>query len=121
MPRDYQHREKAELNEKFAHGLDLTDPTSESWAVVAAFYSALHYVESYLATRNLHPETHKERFEVIKRDGRLKAAYPDYKFLYSLSLTARYRCTGLQPNPFAQAQPHLEKVKIEVEHLLASP
>jgi hypothetical protein len=119
MPRDDQHRVKAELNEAFAGGLTVADPTSETWAVVATFYSALHYVETYLAKHNIHPQSHKERFEVIMRDARLKDAYPDYKFLYQLSITARYRCTGLPDRPYSRAKPRLEKVKSEVEHAIS--
>jgi hypothetical protein len=118
MPRDDQHRAKAELNEAFAGGLTIADPTSEIWAVVATFYSALHYVETYLATHNIHPQSHGARFTAIKKDVSLRDAYPHYKFLYELSLTARYCCIGLPDKSYSKARPHLEKVKSEVEHAI---
>ena len=119
MPREDEHRTKAQRNEDFAASLNLRDPTCENWAVVAAFYSALHYVESYLGKYRVRAGKHELRFHEILEDPRLKPAYTSYKYLYELSRTARYYCKGLPDQPYSkEAKPHLAVVKRQVEHAL---
>src|ERR1700690_2097639 len=96
MPHDPQkHRTKAERNEKFADQLDKADPIRESWAVVAAFYSALHYVDQFLTQHGTPCNNHKDRNDQFKLDKRIKTAYPSYSYLGSLSHQARYKCDAL--------------------------
>ena len=35
------------------------------WEVTMLFYSALHYVDAFLATRGLHPQSHLERKDLV--------------------------------------------------------
>jgi hypothetical protein len=92
MPREDQHRTRSERNEQFANSLDVADPIAENWAVVAAFYSALHYVEAYFTKQGGGCREHKERNERFKADIKLRYAYANYSYLYTLSRTARYEC-----------------------------
>lgn len=118
MPREDQHRTKAEKNEAFARTISTADATSEAWAVVVAFYSALHYVESYLAKYGVHAGNHQDRFREIMRDDRIKPAYTSYKFLYDMSRLARYSYDGLPPQPYSKAKPQLEAVRRQIEFAL---
>jgi ABC-type anion transport system duplicated permease subunit len=119
MPREDQHRDRAERNEKFAESLDQSQPIHENWAVVAAFYAALHYVQAYFSRYSVEAATHDERFEQIKRDAKLRNVFIQYKYLYTLSRTARYQCSGLPAAAYSkEAKPNLNAVKTQIEHAL---
>ena len=119
MPREDQHQQKAERNEEFAASLDTANPTHENWAVVASFYAALHYVQTYFARKGIEAASHDERFEQIKRDVKLRHALVCYKYLNTLSRTARYYCTGLPASAYTkEAKPNLAAVKTQVQHAL---
>jgi hypothetical protein len=119
MPREDEHKIKAERNEQFAESLP-SDPIAENWAVVATFYSALHYVEVYFAKYNIEADSHGDRFDQIKADIKLRTAFNSYHYLYDLGRVARYRCKGLPDKPYAVAKPHLATVKRQVDHALKS-
>src|ERR1700761_3291825 len=121
MPREDQHFKKAECNEKFANSLDLSDPTEENWALIAAFYSALHYVESYFARFGVYCGNHEKREIEFKRDPRIRSSYASYRYLQALSHTARYKVVGLPPNPYGQAKAHLATVKKQIDLALNNP
>jgi hypothetical protein len=118
MPPEATHWQKAERNEGFAAGLGRTDPTDQCWAVVAAFYSALHYVETYFARYNVQCGKHEIREKEIKRDAKLNPCFTSYKFLSTLSQTARYKTAGLPSDPYAAAAPHLTAVKHQIKKAL---
>jgi len=50
MPTKDEHVKKAVENEKFASSLDDGAQAGVNWKLVVLFYTALHYVEAYLAT-----------------------------------------------------------------------
>ncbi|HEY1218782.1 MAG: hypothetical protein ABSE42_06635 [Bryobacteraceae bacterium] len=117
MPREDQHRAKAERNEQFADQLDLSDVVQENWAVVAAFYAALHYTEQFfVAADGTSCYGHEERNNRFKSDFRIRAAYPSFEFLYSLSKKARYHCDPLPLSVYQkQAKPRLAAVKRQMD------
>jgi len=120
MPLDDQHRTRAERNEQFAESLDKTDPIRENWAVVAAFYSALHYVEQFFVRHGTPCVNHEQRNEQFKSDIRIKRAYSSYSYLASLSHDARYKCSSLPDQAFEKlARPQLVSVKKQIDHALA--
>jgi hypothetical protein len=119
MSRDEQHRTKAERNEQFAVSLDKADATQENWAVTAAFYSALHYVEQFFVKHGTPCVNHLERNEQFKGDVRVKQAYSCYSYLSALSHDARYKCTPLPKQVFEKlAKPRLDAIKKQIEHAL---
>jgi hypothetical protein len=118
MPREDEHRLRAKRNEEFAAGLDLADPICENWAVVAVFYSALHLVQAYFSKFSVDCLNHAQREIEFKRDKKINTSYPAYKYLYTLSQTARYKISGLPQNPYSQAKPRLDAVKRQIEHAL---
>lgn len=120
MASEGDHTLKAKQNELFADSLDKSDPICESWAVVAAFYSALHYLESYFARYSVNCGNHDGREKEIKRDIRIRPALAPYKFLYAQGRTARYHCVGLKPQTYVNdIKPRLTELKRQIEHALS--
>jgi hypothetical protein len=62
------------------------------WCVVAAFYSAVRYVNAYLYEKHNQyvPRTHTERERLVFTDSLLKRVSIDYRMFKSLSIQARY-------------------------------
>lgn len=58
------------------------------------FYSALHYVDAYLATQKEYPKSHKRRLDAVATRTSLKQ---DYSSLYERSMDARYRMVSFTP------------------------
>jgi hypothetical protein len=114
MPRDDQHTQKAERNEQFAGRLDITDATCESWAVIAAFYSALHYAQSILVNSGSDCSDHKTRSIEIARDPILKYVAGAYEHLFKLSHLARYKVMALPPKAYESARADLTAIKKQV-------
>lgn len=87
MPDRAEHRTRAEHNEFLVQNLD--NPFFD-WKVTGLFYSALHYVDAYLAVRNIHPPTHAVRLGHTRTDPKLQPVSRDYRELLNESRTARY-------------------------------
>ena len=114
MPRDDRHNAKAQRNEQFAESLDHTDATQENWAVVAVFYSALHYVQAVLSGSSINCKNHLERADEIARDPILKYVAGEYEYLFTTSMLARYGVIGLVGDPYRTAKARLEAIKKQV-------
>jgi len=71
MPEDLEHLHKAEHNEDFYLSFDLNTTPYRDWIVNGIFYSALHYIESYLATQQKHSQNHPDRNANIRDDPNL--------------------------------------------------
>ena|ERR1700732_1464211 len=120
MPPDDQHRTKAERNEQFADSLDKTDPIRENWAVVAAFYAALHYVEQFFVKYGTPCFSHDERNNQFKGDKRILNAYKPYSYLSHLSHQARYKLEPLPIEAYNKyAKPRLLAVKQQIDEAMA--
>lgn len=120
-----QHQFKAEQNERFSRTLDHSDLTQGAWAFVAAFYSALHYVQACLVKAHgnaLQCSSHTDRARLMRQDAKLRALYPRFDHLYELSRRVRYTCNhGLNQNAFdKEALPALNYIKTETMHMLGS-
>lgn len=89
MPSENAHLGQAEHNLALYDGLDRKKYSD--WASTVLFYSALHYVDAYLA-RNLgvHPNGHADRDKYINTVVALKAARNDYRELKDYCHNARY-------------------------------
>lgn len=92
MPDLKTHINQAERNEKIASTLFKT--AYVEWGVVALFYSAVHYVEAFLAPQKVHSADHDERNKHVH--AQLRSIEPDYHLLRLTSRQARY--DGLIPN-----------------------
>lgn len=82
------------------------------------FYTALHYVEAYLATKRIHSGSHPIRDSNINRDSVLRAIYPDYRDLKDESRTARYDVVKFSEQDVKDMQKNLETIKkVIVPHI----
>lgn len=73
------------------------------WEVIALFYSALHYIDAYLATLTppiLDPGSHRWRNKFVTQH--LPSVAVDYGKLFQLSKDARYGPTVIQQKHVAQ-------------------
>lgn len=86
------------------------------WAVTAIFYSALHYIDAYLATKDIHPSRHyKGRTPLVSRESNIKDIYGKYERLKNKSEAARYdvkhftqaEVKGLKENEFKLIRSHI--------------
>jgi hypothetical protein len=90
LPSCQEHLAQAIHNETLAALIVRVSPRHADWAVVAAFYAALHYAEAYLACRGLHSPSHAARAQSLKRlMPSLSAPLDDLK---GAADRARYRC-----------------------------
>jgi hypothetical protein len=115
------HLDQAAHNEAFFTAIDLG--VYSDWAVTALFYSALHYVDAYLAQEGYaDPGDHDVRDDLMKRFATTRAIWQHYRRLKSFSRSARYyairftrhEITGLQRGSF-------EPIKAQIEKVLATP
>lgn len=80
------------------------------------FYSALHYVDAFLATRALHPKSHNERYEIVSGETDI-ARY--YEILFKRSMNARYHLYEFSPEEVTRIRTGaFRRVKEEITSLL---
>ncbi|MFN8637039.1 MAG: hypothetical protein U0893_24590 [Chloroflexota bacterium] len=89
MPSKAEHLAKAESNERLS--IQLRSGPDPAWSVTILFYAALHLVEATLAPHG-HSPNHSARLATIRFDRRFRPVQAEYRFLYDLSLRARYDC-----------------------------
>lgn len=91
MPNKSEHLSKAEYNENFYQSFDLHSTPYLDWVVNGIFYSAVHYIESYLAIQGKHPKTHGQRNLEVRDDQNLGTdIFRKYKSLKDDSEGGRY-------------------------------
>lgn len=88
MPENSAHIEQAKHNKKFLDTIEST--TFYDWITTVIFYTALHYTDSFLAAKGVHPLDHSDRLDRVRK-GFSKEYYISYKRLYDNSGHARYR------------------------------
>jgi len=98
MPSKKDHIEKARHNEDFYSSFDLDTTPFLDWVVNGIFYSALHYVDSYFASKGLHPARHGDRDNLIHAESDLgRPFYKLYRPLRDDSEGGRYNVHGSAP------------------------
>jgi hypothetical protein len=94
QPRTRDHLASARRNGAVARRLiDDADssPISAEWAVIAAFYAALHFVNAYLWEMfQLEPANHAERVQLVTRFAILRSVARSYAALEHAGFQARY-------------------------------
>ncbi len=112
-----KHLEKSRYNEDFANRCKSKLPNDTGWYLVVLFYSALHLVDGYLATKKWAPklENHGERWIWIKKCPELYSRKPfrnAYRSLQDISEQVRYDPLFVVRNQnIADADNNLAKVK----------
>lgn len=86
MPKQTAHEEKARSIECVLPALNEQEADHWDWMAILAFYSALHWLDAYLAHEGLHPSNHRERNRAAQR----LPIWDEYYELYAISRIARY-------------------------------
>ena len=90
MPRKERHEAQADHNRELAQTLVAPDPMPfKDWAVISAFYSAVHYVEAERAVTGAHSNEHLERLKYVRNNYHHSASVA-YGSLYKVSRILRY-------------------------------
>lgn len=122
MPSLAEHAHKVAHNEAFFRGFDLDTTPYLDWVVVVVFYSALHPVEAFAATRGEHFETHLEREQFVWASPELRPVYTHYRRLYDDSLDARYEIRTFTPDEVrGLITNHFEPLKQHISSLPVIP
>ena len=116
MPALNDHLRQAEHNRDFANSLDASKYSD--WIAIALFYSALHYLDAFLATKGHHPGGHPVRDGFVAMVVELKPIYNEYRTLKNSAHTARYFCLpAFSPGHLKQLRDvHLAQIR---DHLRA--
>lgn len=98
MPSQTRHVAKARENERLSETLQDTPFTD--WSVTTMFYSALHWVDAWLAAQPVpaHPQSHVQRNQFVNQSAFLRQQRRNYRELQDRSLDARYECVSFLPS-----------------------
>jgi len=123
MPLKDEHHNKAQHNARFANKVLCEGNLYLDWVATAYFYSALHYVDAYLATLNIHPVRHVSSDRITGRDTyvhrHIRNIYDDYRDLKYESNQSRYYLKSFNASEVVNdLKPLLDKIKSEVNSLL---
>ncbi|SRR6266699_513639 len=88
MPTAAGHLAQADHNEKFYEQIDRN--SFGDWAVTALFYTAVHYVNSYLEAKSQRPANHEERGRLIRSHAKTSGFFNNYERLRVRCWAARY-------------------------------
>ena len=88
MPGKQEHLDQARHNSNFSKAFDRN--RYSDWAATALFYAGLHYIDAFLATRNINPGSHDKRDKYVSMVRELKPIAAHYWKLKNSSRNARY-------------------------------
>ena len=89
-----EHLAQVVRNEEFANAISGLETRFTEWEVTALFYSALHYVNAFLATHGYEAKNHYHRRNLIALYTNLSNEYDN---LFQHSLDARYELKQFTP------------------------
>jgi hypothetical protein len=93
LPSREDHLKQARHNSEFYDSIDKS--LFPDWAVTVLFYTALHYIDSFLAQikppPGIHPLKHQVRDNAVALVAELKPIFANYSFLKNQSFNARYK------------------------------
>ena len=122
MPTKDEHVAKAQGNETFADSIDPTSQPRIDWKLVVLFYTAMHYVEAYMAkAMNMHLRSHTTRDSYISRETNLKKVRIDYAHLKYFGYNARYELDGFTIKDIQDAKTYLANLKAILLPLVTDP
>jgi hypothetical protein len=111
VPKCPEHLDRAYRTEGLALALNKDIPVCVDWAVAMLFYAGLHFIDAYLAGKNVHPLDHTARDAEIENNGSLCDIYGDYRRLKDLSRAARYEIPNFTRANLDIAKARLERIK----------
>lgn len=118
MPSKDAHLKQARHNFSLFQSFDKTK--YPDWAVTILFYTALHYVDAFLAGSAIDPGSHVARDKYIRMVTQLRPLYSHYCFLKNLSHNARYvPPTSFTTQDISDLEAiHLAKIRVSLHPLL---
>ena len=91
MPDAPWHLAKAARFETFLDAASPTEVQHPEWIVIAQFYTVLHYIDAFYATRGqLHIGNHGRRRQLLRTFAETNAVEDAYRLLEKASQEARY-------------------------------
>jgi len=112
MPSIDEHIKKATENEAFAKLLNASSQASINWKLIILFYTALHYVEAYLAKHlRMHLKLHTDRDNWVSKETNLKRIRLEYAHLKYFGFNARYEADQFKENDVNEALTDLAAVE----------
>ncbi len=118
MPIAAVHSRQAAHNKAFLAEFNLTETIYLDWAVTVMFYVALHLVETYLATKDLHPTAHRIRDDYLSRTADLRPIYRSYRELEHHSQKARYQGTRFSIETVETLSGDLQTIEKHIQSVL---
>jgi hypothetical protein len=91
MPKASHHQGKATGNRAFLDSFDWN--AHPDWAVVCAFYTAVHLIEHLRALDGQHSRDHQDRLQYVQTDHR--DIHSEYHALLNASKLARYEANEI--------------------------
>ena len=122
MPTRDEHVTKAQGNEAFADSIDPTSQSRIDWKLVILFYTAMHYVEAYVAkVMEMHLRSHQTRDSYIAKEANLKKIRVSYGHLKYYGYNARYELDGFTVKDVLEAKEYLAQLKTVLLPLVVDP
>lgn len=87
MSCDASHSQQAKHNKEFLNKIKSFD--FFDWTVTVMFYTALHYIDFFLAKKNIHPVSHRDRSNIVGRKLGFNI-YEKFRELENFCFMARY-------------------------------
>src|SRR5881398_1448106 len=88
MPPGIDHAQEAIRCEQFATRLQVSGNPFTEWEAVALFYSAMHWLDQYLAAQPNPPRSHRGR--MLRAAAISDDLYNPYRLLEDASIDGRY-------------------------------
>ncbi len=119
MPTGDEHVAKAEGNQEVYDLLDTASQSRIDWKLTIAFYTAMHYVEAYLAKdRDEHLRSHTTRDRCVAQDSELRKVQIEYAHLKYFGYNARYERPQFTARNVREAEGYLTALKTHLLRLL---
>lgn len=99
MPNPSHHQIKAKTNRKFLDSFEWLDYSD--WAVVVAFYTAVHLVEQLRALDGQDSKSHQDRLQYVQANHR--AIHTEFHQLLNVSKLARYEANSVFYGQFSNS------------------
>ena len=122
MPTVDEHITIATLKEEFGDKVLTLDSKYQPEAAIAYHYSALHWVDAYLAKKcDKHPKNHGIRESWISRESLLKPIYSWYRHLATDSHSARYEGAKFTAQDIKDLKKDLADIKRQIVPIISPP
>ncbi len=121
MPLKQEHLDKSVHAEHLALSLDIGVPGAIDWVITILFYSALHQVEAYFATKGIHHAGHGGylgRDTSVQNDTGTNPIAKAYFRMKIASINARYNAMTYSPEKIMKMKADLDAIKTHIAPLL---